>query len=84
MLLKIQFGNSQERFDNLTYPAIANVERKSFRGNYYKVHFASATLKIFLLNDRRQVFAWLVIFECRNDLHADLDYVITAKDKDSL
>ena len=28
--LKIQFGNSQERFDNLTYPAIVNVERKSF------------------------------------------------------
>ena len=30
VLLKILFGNSQERFDNLTYPAIVNVERKSF------------------------------------------------------
>ena len=30
VLLKIQFGNSQERFDNLTYLAIVNVKRKSF------------------------------------------------------
>ena len=65
MLLKIQFGNSQERFDNLTYPAIVNVEGKSFSvclsypGGYYKVDFACATLKIFLLNDRKQVFGCL-------------------------
>ena len=42
-----------------------NVEGKSFSvclsfpGNYYKVDFACATLKIFLLNDRKQVFGWL-------------------------
>ena len=65
VLLKIQFGNSQERFDNLTYPAIVNVEGKSFSvclsypGGYYKVDFACATLKIFLLNDRKQVFGCL-------------------------
>ena len=62
MLLKIQFGNSQERFDNLTCPAIVNVEGKSFSvclsfpGGYYKADFVCATLKIFLLNDRKQVF----------------------------
>ena len=44
------------------YPAIVNVEGKSFSvclsfpGGYYKVDFACATLKIFLLNDRKQVF----------------------------
>ena len=31
----------------------------SFPGNYYKVDFACATLKIFLLNDGKQVFGWL-------------------------
>ena len=42
-----------------------NVEGKSFSvclsfpGNYYKLDFACATLKIFLLNDRKQVFGWL-------------------------
>ena len=65
VLLKIQFGNSQERFDNLTNPAIVNVEGKSFSvclsypGGYYKVDFTCATLKIFLLNDRKQVFGCL-------------------------
>ena len=60
--VKIQFGSSQERFDNLTYPEIVNVEGKSFSvclsfpGGYYKMDFACATLKIFLLNDRKQVF----------------------------
>ena len=54
VLLKIQFGNSQERFDNLTYPAIVNV-CLSYPGGYYKVDFACSTLKIFLLNDRKQV-----------------------------
>ena len=32
---------------------------QSYPGNYYKVDFASATWKIFLLNDRKQVFGWL-------------------------
>ena len=65
MLLKSQFGNSQERFDNLTYPAISTWKgnlffvRLSFTGNYYKADFACATLKIFLLNDRKEVFDWL-------------------------
>ena len=42
-----------------------NVEGKSFSvclpfpGNYYKLDFACATLKILLLNDRKQVFGWL-------------------------
>ena len=42
-----------------------NVEGKSFSvclsfpGNYYKLDFACATLKIFLLNDRKQVFGCL-------------------------
>ena len=33
--------------------------RLSFTGNYYKADFACATLKIFLLNDRKEVFDWL-------------------------
>ena len=42
-----------------------NVEGKSFSvcssfpGNYYKLDFACATLKILLLNERKQVFGWL-------------------------
>ena len=72
VLLKIQFGNSQERFDNLTYPAIVTVKRKYFSvcypGNYYKLDFACATLslKIFLIIDGKQVFVCLLSLNSEN------------------
>ena len=66
VLLKIQFGNSQEKFDNMTCPT-----NPTWKGNLFLFvyHFPvittkwiipCATLKIFLLlNDRKQVFGWL-------------------------
>ena len=73
VLSKIQFGNSQERFDNLTYSAMWN-------GNLFLFvnHILVITTKWIL-----HVLRTLKIFS-RNDMHADLSSVISVKDKDSL